>query len=133
MPISEAASMPPNTGVPTARRLIAPAPLGDHQGHEAGDEREAGHHHRPETQARALDRGLDDRLAVLALLLGELDDQDGVLGGERDQHDQADLAVDVEAQAGDDTATRAPSTPTLTESSTGIGMFQLSYSATRNR
>ena len=48
----------------------------DHQRHEAGDEREAGHHHRPEAQARALDRGIDDRSAALALLLGELDDQD---------------------------------------------------------
>ncbi len=27
MPISAAASMPPNTGLPTARRLIEPAPL----------------------------------------------------------------------------------------------------------
>ena len=28
---------------------------------------------------------------------------------------------------------KAPSTPTVTDSSTGIGIIQLSYSATRNR
>ena len=68
-----------------------------------------------------------------ALLLGELDDQDGVLGRERDQHDEPDLAVEVEAQPARRPRRSRPSTPTLTESSTGIGMFQLSYSATRNR
>ena len=31
----------------------------------------------------------------VAQLVGELDDQDAVLGGEADQHDQADLAVEV--------------------------------------
>ena len=35
----------------------------------------------------------------LALLLGELDDQDAVLGGERDQHHHADLRVEIERQA----------------------------------
>ena len=31
----------------------------------------------------------------MSQLLGEFDDQDRVLGGEADQHDQPDLAVDV--------------------------------------
>ena len=98
MPKTEAAIMPPNTGVPTARRLAAPAPLGDDQRQQAEDEGEAGHHHRAEAQPRAFDRGLEDRLAVRALLHRELDDQDAVLGRERDQHDEADLGVDVEAR-----------------------------------
>ena len=51
---------------------------------------------------RAHDRRLLDRLAVLALLLGEFDDQDAVLGRERDQHHDADLGIKVERQAGDD-------------------------------
>ena len=40
----------------------------------------------------------DSRIALpcAPLLDGELDDQDAVLGGERDQHDQADLGIDVE-------------------------------------
>ena len=46
-------------------------------------------------------RRRDDRLApveavLLALLVGELDHQDAVLGDQADQRDQADLGVDVE-------------------------------------
>src|SRR6185312_1781091 len=37
--------------------------------------------------------------AATAELLGEFDDQDGVLGGEADEHDQADLTVDVVFEA----------------------------------
>ena len=33
--------------------------------------------------------------ALLVFHLGELDDEDGVLGRETDQHDEADLRVDV--------------------------------------
>ena len=98
MPTSAAASMPPNTGVPTARRLSAPAPLGDDQRQQAEDEGEAGHHHRPEAQPRALDRRSRIDLPWLPLLDRELDDQDAVLGGERDQHDEADLGIDVEGE-----------------------------------
>ena len=42
--------------------------------------------------------GFEDRLAVPPLLDGELDDQDAVLGGERHQHHQADLGIDVEGE-----------------------------------
>ena len=38
------------------------------------------------------------RHAVLALLLGELDDQDAVLGCEPDQHHHADLRIKIERQ-----------------------------------
>jgi hypothetical protein len=37
--------------------------------------------------------------AGVAQLVGELDDQDAVLGGEADQHDDSDLAVEVERLA----------------------------------
>ncbi len=37
--------------------------------------------------------------ALIAKLVGELDDQDAVLRGEADQHDKADLRVDVERLA----------------------------------
>ncbi len=90
--------MPPKTGVPTARRLKAPGPLRDDQRQQAEDEGEAGHHHRAEAQARALDRGVADRLALAALLDGELDDQDAVLGGQRDEHHEADLRIDIEGE-----------------------------------
>ena len=48
---------------------------------------------------RRLDRGLAAVLALLLGLLGELDDQDGVLGGQADQHDEADLRQDVDVHA----------------------------------
>ena len=73
--------------------------VGEDQRHEAEHEGDRGHHHRAEPHARAERRGLRDRHALLALLLGEFDDQDAVLGGERDQHDEADLGIEVERQA----------------------------------
>ena len=36
---------------------------------------------------------------LLAPPLGELDDQDRVLGGQADEHDEADLRIDVDLQA----------------------------------
>ena len=47
--------------------------------------------------------GVDHRVAawraLLAQLVGELDDQDAVLGDQADQRDQPDLAVDVQRAA----------------------------------
>ena len=40
-------------------------------------------------------------MSSFAQLLGEFDDQDGVLAGKADEHDQADLAVDVVFLAAD--------------------------------
>ena len=53
MPNTDAASMPPNTGVPTARRLLRPGADRDDQRQQAEDEGEARHHHRAEPQAAA--------------------------------------------------------------------------------
>ena len=39
------------------------------------------------------------RHACIFRLLGELDDQDGVLGRKTDQHDEADLDQDVAVEA----------------------------------
>ena len=94
-----AASMPPNTGVPTARRLAAPAPSAMTRGSRprmkaklviiTGRKRSRA----PSTAESRIS------LAVSPLLDGELDDQDAVLGGERHQHHQADLGIDVEGEA----------------------------------
>ena len=43
--------------------------------------------------------GVNDRQPLSAQLLGELDDQNGVLRREADQHDEADLAVQIVLQA----------------------------------
>ena len=84
-----------------AQRLahLRARPDRDGQRDHAEDEGEAGHQDRPQARAGGLDGGLEPVHALLLLrLLGELDDQDGVLGGERDQHDQPDLGQDVVVQ-----------------------------------
>src|SRR4029077_16496192 len=111
--------MPPKTAVPTEWRLAWPAPEGKNNGRKPGvkekegmrrrrscgrdaeDEGEEAHEDGPQPDARRLDRRLDRRAAAGAELLGELDDQDRVLGRQADQHHQADLAVDVVLQAAD--------------------------------
>ena len=45
--------MPENTAMPIAWRISAPAPLRQHQRHDAHDEGEGGHQDRPQTQAAA--------------------------------------------------------------------------------
>ena len=90
--------MPPNTGVPTLLARQFRGAVGDDQRIEAENEGERGHHHRAEAQARALGRRLQQRHAALALLLGEFDDENAVLGRKADQHDHADLPVEIERQ-----------------------------------
>jgi hypothetical protein len=46
-------------------------------------------------QAQILRAVRDHRDALLKLGFGELDDQDRILGGETDQHDETDLGVDI--------------------------------------
>jgi len=94
IPSSVAASMPETTTVPMTdgprrRRRWRP------QRNAAEDERERRHEDGAEPQARALERGVDDGPAFLELGLRELDDEDRVLRGEADQHDEADLRIDV--------------------------------------
>ena len=126
MPTNDARIMPPNTGVPTLRARQLRGAVGDDQRVEAEDEGERGHHHRAEAQPGALGRRVAQRHAALALLLGEFDDQDAVLRGEADQHDHADLRVEIERQARRAMTRKEPKTPMVTESSTGTGMVQLS-------
>ncbi len=61
----------------------------------AEDERERRHRDRTQAQPRAFERGVDHGSSVVELELRELDDQDGVLRREADEHDQTDLRVDV--------------------------------------
>ena len=100
---------------------------GDDQRHQTEDEGEGRHHDGAEPQAGAPSiAAVDDVLALAPLLHRELDDQDGVLGGERDQHDDADLGVDVVVQPDQISAARAPNRPTVTESRAAIGIAELS-------
>ena len=86
---------------PSARRASAPAPPVRSSGRP------------PSTVAiivittgrRRISAGVADRLAhrlaLVAELVGELDDQDAVLRHQADQHHEADLAVDVDRAAGE--------------------------------
>ena len=87
--------MPENTVVPSVWRSSAPAPIAQTSGDDAEDEGERRHQDRAQPQPRRLDRRVPAVAALLLELLRELDDQDGVLGGEADQHDEADLGEDV--------------------------------------
>src|SRR5512135_277245 len=78
-----------------------PGAGGDDQREEAGDEGEGGHQDRPEPQFPALDGRLLDAQALPAPLHREFHDEDRILAEQADQHDQADLGVDVVGQAHD--------------------------------
>ncbi len=89
--------MPLKTAVPSVRRISAPAPVVTKQRHHAEDEGERRHQDRPQTQlARRQRRVAARQAAFLVLVLGELDDQDGVLARQADQHHEADLREDVD-------------------------------------
>ncbi len=87
--------MPENTATPMAWRISAPAPVDDHQRHDTHDERDRRHQDRPQPQAAGFQHGRDAVHALLLLVLGELDDEDGVLTRQAHQHDEADLGEDV--------------------------------------
>ena len=69
---------------------------GQHQRHDAHDEGHGGHEDGAEPQVRGLEHGRFRIPSVLLLqMLGELHDQDRVLAGEADEHQEADLREDV--------------------------------------
>ena len=91
--------MPVNTVMPIDLRALAPAPVAITSGTtprmKANEVIRIGR-----KRARAASTAdFDDRLAVGAQLARHLDDQDGVLGRQRDQQDQADLDIEVVVDA----------------------------------
>ena len=68
---------------------------GEPQRKAAENKGEGGHQNGPQTDARAGQGGLDEGFAALDFGLGKFDDQNGVLGRKTDEHDQADLDIDV--------------------------------------
>src|ERR1700733_15287815 len=71
---------------------------GEHQGYDAQNKCEGSHQDRAQTDFCGFDGGLYRGTSVGAQLLRELDDQNGILAGQADEHDQADLAVHVVLQ-----------------------------------
>ena len=87
--------MPPMMPVPIEWRALAPAPVAMASGKHSEDERERGHDDRPQPLLAGLDRRVHDREPLLAQIDREGDPQDRVLRPEADQHQQADLEVDI--------------------------------------
>ena len=123
--------MPPKTVVPIDCRLAAPAPLANISGRT------------PRMKAKAVIRIGRRRSrpasiaaatmleALLAPPPGEFDDQDRVLGGEADQHDEADLRIDVDRQAAQPQRRQRAKQRQGRRERTMNGMVQLSYCAAR--
>ena len=88
--------MPANTAMPMLMRAAAPAPLAITSGTTPRMNAKAVIMIGPEAEPRALRGRVDQTHAFpLVVLLGELHDQDGVLGGQTHQRHDADLDVDV--------------------------------------
>jgi hypothetical protein len=103
IPKTVAAIIRPNTGgahrMKSRGKSRGAGTLRDNEREQSKDECETCHHHRTKPKARRLNRGRVDILAKLPLLYRKGDNQNAVLGGERDQGNQADLCVDVKAQS----------------------------------
>ena len=85
--------------------------LRDDQRIDAKDEGERGHHHGAKPHPRAEHRGFPNVHALFAPVLGEFDDQDAVLGGHRDQHDEPDLGIEVEREVKNQDSEKRPQHP----------------------
>ncbi len=91
--------MPLKTAVPSARRISAAGPIGQHQRNNAENKGEGGHQNRTQPQPAGLDGRVRPVQAGVLPLPGEFDDQDGVLAGQPDQHDKADLRENIVVHA----------------------------------
>ena len=68
---------------------------GEEQRQHAQNERHRSHDDGSETQMAGLQHGFDQTLALSLQVLGKFDDQNGVLGRQPDDGDQAHLQVDI--------------------------------------
>jgi len=101
-------------GCPNPRRWARRA-----SGNHAEDEGERGHQDRPQPHPRGVQGGFDQTMSGFELLLGELDNQDGVLRGQTDGREQSDLEIDIRWASGKkNAASTAPTTPSGTTSMT---------------
>ncbi len=90
-----AASMPPITTDPSTCREMPPAPVAVHSGTQPRMKAKAVIRMGRKRRLRSGQRSLEQGCALVVLHLGELDDQNGILGRQADQHDQTDLGVDI--------------------------------------
>ena len=83
------------TTVPMMRRETAPAPVAIPQRHGSQNKCERGHENWPQANARAGQRRFNEWFAFFVFEPRKLDDQNGIFGGEPDEHDQADLRENI--------------------------------------
>lgn len=72
---------------------------GDRQRQDAQDEGQRSHDDRAKAQFGGFQRGVHQRMALLMQVLGEFDDENGVLRRQADDGDQANLEIDVVGHA----------------------------------
>src|SRR5215469_10933722 len=73
-------------------------PMGDNQRINSENEGARGHHHGSKPHLRAEHSGFIDILALLALVLGEFNDQYPVLRRHREDHHKSNLSVKIERE-----------------------------------
>ena len=88
--------IPVTSMMPMLLRASAPGPGHEYQRHMTEHGGGRGHQHRAQTRHRRLPDRSDLGAVLLLQPVGELDDQNAVLGDQADKGDQADLAVDVD-------------------------------------
>ena len=116
--------MPPKTDVPMAV-MGAATPLASARQHTAA-KRERRHDNGRNRRRVPSRCGLDQAQALFVARLGKLDDQNGVLRGETERGQQANLEIDVIGQSAQQEAITPPSTPSGNASRIETGMGQLS-------
>ena len=128
MPIALAASMPPMTAVPMIWRATEPAPDAVHSGTQPRMKANEVIRIGPQAKPCPFERRIHQRLALLVSFLGELDDQNRVLGGQADQHHQADLRINIvldlhhvsRAESAAAATRRSHNTPKAPNTATGV-------------
>src|SRR5579875_1936854 len=75
--------------------ISGPAPRGHPQGRNTKDEGERGHQNRAQAETSSVQRRLHARPAPFVFFLSERYNQNGIFGGQADQHHKADLRVNV--------------------------------------
>src|SRR5260221_13702295 len=73
----------------------SPSPVGKPERQRAENKREGSHQDWPQAETGTCQGRLDQRLALLIFQPGKLDDENGVLGRQPDQHYQADLSKNI--------------------------------------
>ena len=121
--------MPLNTVMPIDFLRAGAGAAGNHQRRDAEDERKRRHDDRPEPFPRRLDRRFKYGLALAQRAVARhVHDQNGVLGRERHQQDDADLGIQIVVDAQPDDSTRTgPTSASGTDKITDSGVYQLSY------